>query len=229
MGAFKLKESFVQVNESPAQGDPDKVFYKVSNFEEAYRLGKSFYDDFCKGIKCFGICSTGYQDSQQRSIMGISSLFDSLEDLNIAIISDNLHGGPFRQFIKKAKRVNVRVTENIYIIAYRFYNHFTFIDLNSIRKIDKAVQTSRVIFSELKDSFDVLFYDVPELETLHENFSSYFSMIKTFDSISIILAKNVSSEKEVRELSEFFETYGISLKGLMVDSIGDKTKKWRVE
>jgi hypothetical protein len=222
-----LKQKYIVSDVLSENRKEENTFYKVKNFEEVYKLGKTYFDDYKNGIKCFAIASTGYGDSQQRTALGIASLFDSLIKIKICIVSDNLNRGIFKEFVEKSTEVELKLDEDISVLTYQFYSHFTFVDLRKISMLAHNFDQPRKIFKKLKDHYDVIFYDVPDLDSIRDDFSIYFSMVQTFDSVSIIVAQNISSEIEVNEVRDFFTAYGISLKGLVIDQVGEEKKSWR--
>ena len=195
-------------------------FYRVQNHHELFKIGSSFFNDFMSGVKSFAISSTGYQSSQQRSILGIASYFDHQEDVKIGIVSDNLYLGAFRDIVKSSTKIdlNFSTLETGFEVS-TFYNHFDFIDLNNIIALGSQLDSDYEDFlDELMDMYDVIFWDVPELYKLQAEKEIFFPIVMKFESLSIIVAKSNSHTEEVADIKSFFLGYGINLKGLLLDS-----------
>ena len=62
-------------------------------------------------------------------------------------------------------------------------------------------------------------HDVPELHKVQSNSERYFPVIMKFESLSIIVAKALSNTKDIKNTMSFFRSYGIELKGLLLDPI----------
>lgn len=198
----------------------NKFFYKVSNHQELFRIGKSFYSDYLAGVKSFAITSTGYQTSQQKSILGLASFFDHKEDMRIGIISDNLFTGAFKDILKLTKKNTYSYFggENpLYI--HSFYNHFEFLDMNDILDIcnNEEIDEYDEVLDHISELYDVIFWDVPELHKIQIDSEKYFPVIMKFESISIIVSQSLSKKADIDEIKRFFLGYGINLKGLLLE------------
>ena len=222
-----MKNNISIVADSTCQQGREKLskfFYSVSNHQELFRIGESFFRDYKKGIKSFAISSTGYQTSQQTTILGIASFFDHSEELRIAIVSDSLRDGAFKDLLHVSEQVKFTEAAREVTIQ-RFYNHFDFVDLDELVKINDDAPEFEHFLECLLKNYDAVFWNVPELHKLQGGFSPYFQIIKRFESLSIIVSRAVSSGKQVDEIKNFFEGYGINLKGLLLDIPGSRKEK----
>jgi hypothetical protein len=198
-------------------------FYKVSNHLELYKIGNSFLRDYKNGYKSFAISSTGYHTSQQQTILGIASFFDhNKEPLNILIISDNIFDGTYRDVIS-ASTLNTLEFEgdSLSCEVHSFYNHFDFLDLHSLsnkQEKDEFGEYDKTL-DLLFNAYDIVLWDVPELQMLEKSPQVYFPVITRFDCLSIVVSNNISKSKDVEKICNFFSSYGLSLKGLLIDSI----------
>ena len=209
-----------------------KYFYRVSNHHELFKIGRSFYSDYLSGVKSFAITSTGYQTSQQKSILGLASFFDHKEDVKIGIVSDNLNQGAFKDIVSISKKVNFDffgLADNITI--YSFFNHFEFINMDDLLDITNqgAMVDYDEVFDQVVDMYDVIFWDVPELHKIQINAERYFPIIMKFESISIIVAQALSKRSDIDEIKRFFLGYGINLKGLLLAEKTGGEKKTDLE
>lgn len=231
---FKLKDSSNLNNDNQQNGEVNSLpkvkqqkkkrgnrfFYKVSNHHELFKIGRSFYSDYRVGVKSFAITSTGYQTSQQKTILGLASFFDHKEELKICIISDNLVQGAFKDIVSISKKVHYDFWgKEKSILIHSFYNHFEFIDLNKLMDLaaDKSLGEFDEIYDHIMDMYDVVFWDVPELHKIQINSEKYFPVIMKYESISIIVAQSISKKDDIEEIKRFFLGYGINLKGLLLE------------
>lgn len=229
--ALKKKKALSVVKDSSTKKKGNRYFYRVSNHHELYKIGASFYSDFSNGMKSFAISSTGYPQSQQNSILGLASFFDHKEDLRIAIISDNLKEGVFSDIVKKSVQKNLNLTDEVTCKALSFYDHFEFINLEEVLDyvMNEDIEGYDELITALFEQYDVVFWDVPDLEKIKSNSERYFPVIMNFDSLSIIVARALSNSKDIKEITEFFKGYGISLKGLLFENQAVKNKKTKVK
>lgn len=223
---FKLKEghdledkdNVINLDKRKRRGN--RFFYKVSNHHELFKIGRSFFSDFRLGVKSFAISSTGYQTSQQKTILGLASFFDHKEDLKICIISDNLIQGAFKDIISISKRINYDFWgKEKPVQIYSFYNHFEFVNLDELLDLanDRDIDEYDEVFDHIVDMYDVVFWDVPELHKIQVNSEKYFPVIMKYESISIIVAQSLSKKDDIEDLKKFFLGYGINLKGLLLE------------
>jgi hypothetical protein len=218
----------------------NRYFYKVSNHHELFKIGRSFYMDYMSGIKSFAISSTGYQTSQQKTILGLSSFFDHKDDVKIGIISDNLFEGAFKDVVSLSRKINnERYGHQFPITIYDFFSHFEFIDLNQLLELCNNPHLAE--YDEILDFivglYDVVLWDVPELHKIKMDSERYFPIIMKYESISIIVAQSLSKQSDIEEIKKFFLGYGINLKGLLLEekttfdkskdkNEGDEKKPW---
>jgi hypothetical protein len=217
---LKLASLSEQQRQAPKKKKSNRYFYKVSNHHELFKIGRSFYTDYLAGVKSFAITSTGYQTSQQKTILGLASFFDHKEDLKIGIISDNLKQGAFKDIVSISKTVKYDYWgPDKFIEIKSFYNHFEFINLDQLLKLarDNDLGEYDEVFDHVVDLYDIVFWDVPELHKFQVDSEGYFPVIMKFESISIIVAQSLTKKSDIEDIKKFFLGYGINLKGLLLE------------
>ena len=195
-----------------------KVFYSVNNHQALFKVGQSFYDDFKSGIKSFAITSDGCQVSQQRSILGIASFLDQKETLKIAVVSDNMTHGAFRELVLASEHETIHA-DDTEIDVHSFYGTFDFIDLKKLLYCKNS--TSEAEFDQMLnviyDHYDVIFWDVPKFEIIEEGRNEYFPIMNKFESLSFVAVKGESVNSRIEEITEFYKGYGIKIKGVLIE------------
>ncbi len=224
-GELNLRLVNKEEGNGPSVGDRkkrvNKYFYKVSNHHELFKIGRSFHKDYMAGVKSFAITSTDYQSSQQNSILGLASFFDHKEDVKIAIISDNLYEGAFKDIVSICSKEKMDfLDQEVDATISSFYGHFDFIDLSVLLEIsnDSSIEGYDEVFDQIVDLYDIVFWDVPELHKIQKDSEKYFPVIMKFESLSIIVAQSLTSSRHLEEVRLFFLGYGINLKGLLLDN-----------
>lgn len=219
---------------SPAESEKPlaKYFYSIKNHHELVQIGTSFLDDFNQGSKSFAITSTGYKTSQQRTILALASFFDHVSTMKIAIVSNQLNHGAFHEMVQSSNKAKLLlpVEPPKSLPVKRFYHHFDFIDFDDVLKLaPEGVPTFGFehAVSELVNHYDILFWDIPELESFKANHRLYYPIALYFDSLSIIVSQSLSKAKEVDELQKFFLDYGMNIKGILLDHTSVKKPEKR--
>ncbi|MGB0452298.1 MAG: hypothetical protein ACPGJV_01185 [Bacteriovoracaceae bacterium] len=217
----------VQDNEKSTKKKSNKFFYKVRNHHELFKIGVSFFKDYQMGVKSFAISSTGYPQSQQNSILGLASFFDHKSDARIGIISDSIDEGVFQKVVKKSSESQLLLSNNVPFQTHTFHQHFDFLNLDKILDLvqDEEIAGYDEIIDEMFDYYDVVFWDVPDLLKIKNDSERYFPFIMKVDSLSIIAAMAISNSKDIDKIVQFFQGYGISLKGLLFDSPTENQSK----
>lgn len=204
----------------PKKKKSNRYFYKVSNHHELFKIGRSFYSDYMAGVKSFAISSTGYQTSQQKTILGLASFFDHKEDLKIGIVSDNLKQGAFKDIVSISKEIKYDYWGQNFILNIKsFYNHFEFLNLDQVLALASNNELGEYdeVFDHIVDLYDIVFWDVPELHKVQIDSERYFPVIMKFESISIIVAQSLTKRSDIEDIKKFFLGYGINLKGLLLE------------
>jgi hypothetical protein len=219
---LKMKTQKVSPTQNKAPSG-STCFYKVSNHLELFKIGNSFLQDYKSGYKSFAISSTGYHTSQQQTILGIASFFDhDKEPLNILIISDNIFDGTYKDVISASTLNNIDFGMDFGgCEVHSFYEHFDFLDLQAFSKKQDESELGNYeqVLDLLFNNYDIVLWDVPELQMLEKAPKVYFPVITRFDCLSIVVSNNSSKSKDVEKICNFFSSYGLSLKGLLIDSI----------
>lgn len=199
-----------------------KYFYSINNHHELTQMGTSFLEDYKQGAKSFAITSTGYKSSQQRTILALASFFDHISTMKIGIVSNQLSNGAFHEMVESSNKAKIMLpmTPPKAVNVKRFYHHFDFINFDELLKLaPEGVPNFEFehAISEFVGHYDILFWDIPELEAFKANHKLYYPIALYFDSLSIIVSQSLSKAKEVEELQKFFLDYGMNIKGILLD------------
>lgn len=206
-------------------------FYRISNHEELFRIGKGFLQEVKKGIKCFAFTSTGYKNSQQRTILGLCCYFDQNADYKIAVISDNLSQGIFSELVDSSTPDSYSINHGEDTINYKsFHHHFDFIDYAEFSKYyDKHLYTKNfeVEVKKILQNYDLVFWDIPEMEKMKQHPHFHYRISQLYESMTVIISQSTTSGKQVDSVKNFFSNYNINLNGVLFDSssLKDKPKK----
>jgi hypothetical protein len=236
--AQKIKlEAPIKSEDLKSDASLDKLagyFYKIVNHEELFRIGKGLLLEVEKGIKNFAFTSTGYKNSQQKTILGLCCFFDQNANYKIAIISDHLSQSVFTDLVESSNPNNFLVGNGGDIVRYKsFYHHFDFIDYSELVKFYENHLYSKSFDSEVKnilDKYDIVLWDIPEMEKMKENPHFHYRISHFYESMTVIVSQNTSSGKQVAFIKNFFRNYNINLNGVLFDTSGlkDQSKRRKI-
>lgn len=213
-------------------------FYKIEDHQNLNRIGNSFLSDYKNGLKNFAFTSTNFIHSQQKTILGLACFFDHFQDnLKIGIVSRDLKEGVFSEIINESRSLVRQIPHlpNTNFFYFQFYHHFEFIDYNELIETGKSLPVQAEYESALDyllSCYDVVFWDVPEMNNIVKHKAQFFPIAMKFDSLTIVAMKRNNQTKELDDIKNFFQNYGINLKGLIFDNEiksnkePSVTKKW---
>lgn len=202
-----------------------QYFYRIANHEELFKIGKGFLNDVNKGVKNFAFTSTGYKNSQQKSILGLCCFFDHNADYKIVIISDQLAHGFFSELVSDSAEEHFDLSDGEGSLRYKsFHHHFDFIEYSDLMKYYEQHVYTKKFEHELKnilDKYDVIFWDIPEMEHLKKNPHFHYRISSFYESMTVIVAEKATSGKQIETIKSFFSNFNINLNGVLFDSSFD--------
>jgi hypothetical protein len=211
-----------------------EYFYRISNHEELFRIGKGFLGEVKKGVKSFAFTSTGYKNSQQRTILGLCCYFDQNANYKIAVISDHLVQGVFGELVNNSTPNSYSLENGEDLVQFNsFHHHFDFINYSELNQFYVNHAYTKNFEAEIKkilDNYDIVLWDVPEMEKLKQNPHFHYRIAHLYESMTVIISQNSTSGKEVESVKNFFSNYNINLNGVLFDSTcsAEKPKRKKI-
>jgi hypothetical protein len=233
------KMQLVEIGENLDKTKPSvdqlaEYFYRISNHEELFRVGKGFNQEVKKGIKNFAFTSTGYKNSQQRTILGLCCYFDQNANYKIAIVSDHLSQGIFSELLDSSKSQCYSMQSGEDSVNYKsFHHHFDFFDYSEFSKFyDNHLYTNNFDdeVKKILGNYDVVFWDIPEMENMKTHPHFHYRISHLYESLTVIVSQKNTSGKQIESIKNFFSNYNINLNGVLFDSTGsvDKPKRKKI-
>lgn len=223
--AKKLKILDSKIKETKKNHQTDQLasyFYRITNHEELYKIGNGFLQEVKKGIRSFAFTSTGYKNSQQRTILGLCCYFDQNADYKIAVISDQLSQGVFSELIESSTVNYYSIENGNDSVEYKsFHHHFDFIDYMEFNKFYNNhlyTKSFEVEVRKILENYDLVFWDIPEMEEMKANPHFHYRISHLYESMTVIVSRNNTSGKQVESIKSFFGNYNINLNGVLFDS-----------
>lgn len=197
-------------------------FYKISNHEELFRIGRGLLAEVDKGIKSFAFTSTGYKNSQQRTILGLCCFFDQNANYKIAIVSDHMEHGVFGELVNLSSLNTYSIGNGEDTVKYKsFYHHFDFIEYSEFIKFYENHLYTKNFDSEMSKilgNYDLVLWDVPEMEKMKQHPHFHYRLAHFYQSMTIIVSQSSSSGKQIDFVKNFFSNYNINLNGVLFDT-----------
>lgn len=207
---------------STQEDELSRYFYKIANPDELFKLGRNIVTEIEKGIKGFAFTSTGYKNSQQRTILGLCCFLDKNTDYKVGIVSDHLHQGIFQGFVEASTKKHHLFQEIVGVLNYKsFHHHFDFIhydDLIAFYKNHNYAKSCDEELSSIFKKYDVIFWDIPEMEKIKMEPQFHYKISRFYESLTVVISQSVTSNKQVEQIKKFFGNYNINLSGILFDT-----------
>lgn len=192
-------------------------YYRAKDHVELFKVGSSFLKDFRSGLKSFSFSSIGLKEEREKSVLGILSFFNYHEDVNICVITPSLKESYYSRIATKAKKREAQVFDED--LHYEFYtgDGFEVIEYSEFKRIERKITAYNFedFLDFILDSFDIVLWDLPDIEILDSNKEVYFPIVRSLDNVSFVVGKNVSKISEINEMISYFKRYQIPIKGLL--------------
>lgn len=192
-------------------------YYRAKDHVELFKVGSSFLKDFRSGLKSFSFSSIGLKEEREKSVLGILSFFNYHEDVNICVVTPSLKDSYYSRIATKAKKREAQVFDED--LHYEFYtgDGFEVIEYSEFKRIERKITAYNFedFLDFILDSFDIILWDLPDIEILDSNKEVYFPIVRSLDNVSFIVGRNVSKISEINEMISYFKRYQIPIKGLL--------------
>ncbi|RPJ74808.1 MAG: hypothetical protein EHM20_09985 [Alphaproteobacteria bacterium] len=197
-------------------------FYKIANHEELFKIGRGFLKEVENGVGSFAFTSTGYKNSQQRTILGLCCFFDQNANYKIAIISDHLTQGVFGDLVDSSSLNSYPVGNGQDVVNYKsFHHHFDFIDYSEFIKFYENHLYTKSFDEEVAKilkNYDIVLWDVPEMEKVKEHPHFHYRISHFYESMTVIISQYASTGKHIESIKNFFSNYNINLNKVLFDT-----------
>ena len=147
----------------------------------------------------------------------ITSFFNYHEDINICVITKDL-AGSFYSSIAEGFSVKPReIFDEDLTYDVHHAGGFDIVELGELKKVERKLRNYdfEQFLDHLLDSYDLILWDLPDLKILDANKELYFPIIRSLDSVSFIVGKNISKASEITSMISYFNRYQIQIKGLL--------------
>lgn len=215
------EEKFSNVNSEISDKPLSKYFYKVTNHQDLFNLSISYWKEYENGAKAFAFISEAESEITQKTILGIASYFDRNTFVRIGIICQSLKDSSYNELLEKTHDVEVDLGDSgILPFRIRRVNNIDFIDFSELCQIANNGSINfhyEVILQKMLTTYGLILWDAPSINFFKQNPVLCFPMTLQMSSMSIIVKEKKASIEKLKEIIEFFDRYGVRIKGFILD------------
>lgn len=195
-------------------------YYKAVDHVELFKTGTSYLEDFKNGVRSFAFSSLGVSEAKQKSIFGICSFFNYHTEVRTLIVAEDFKKSFFSFYVKDLKLKEKPIYQDG--ATYRVYEGpgFDVLDFLEVKRVYSKVPhyDYEEFLRELTNLYDLVLWDLPEMEVLDANKEVYFPVIRMLDNVSIIVRGKQTNINQVRSLSDYYSKYQVDIKGVLFDA-----------
>lgn len=202
-------------------------YYRAKDHVELFKTGSSYLKDFKDGEKNFSFVSTGLDQVREKTVFGIASFFNYHSDCKVAIVTDHFEKSFYQQFVGELeKEEKTIVNEDLPFYIYAG-NGFDLIEYTVLRQVERKIKEAdfETFIEKLVDQYDLILWDLPEIESMKANKELYFPMIRVIDNVSLIVSENKTKFVEMQKIIDYFRRYQIRVKGMLYHREVDEKEK----
>jgi len=192
-------------------------YYRAKDHVELFKTGSSYLKDFKDGEKNFSFISVGLDNVREKTVFGIASFFNYHSDCRIGIVTDHFEKSFYHQFVGGLEKVERRIVdEDLPFYVYEGKG-FEIIELSNLRNVERKIKDNDFenFVEKMIDSYDLLLWDLPDMNSLKANKELYFPVIRVLDNISLIVSANETKFKDIQNIIDYFKRYQIRIKGML--------------
>lgn len=195
-----------------------KLYYRVNNHIELFKLGDSYLRDFNRGVRSLGFHSVAKKDEREKTVLGVTSFLNYNAKITVTVITENLKNSIYAEYINALEEVKKTIlNENI---AYTSYvtQGVEFVEFSEL--CDVMYQLGNTSFEEFIENFiensEVVLWDLPELKEMDNKKELYYPIIRSIESVSLVVEENESRYKQIIFIKDYFDKYKVPFKGFVV-------------
>ncbi len=204
-------------------------YYRVKDHMELFKVGSSYLRDYKSGVRSMGFSSYDLQKQSEKTIFGISSFFNYHHELNICIITDNIENSFYHSMLNAFDSFQDVYTEED--LEYHFYHSdgHDFIEYQELLRVESCSNHFGMedFIEFLLSKYDLIFWDLPSLKTMNKKRELFFPVVRSLESLTLIVEKEVTKKKDIDSLISYFEKYQVPIKGVLFSDIEVSRKKMK--
>ena len=196
-------------------------FYRATNHLELYNIGKSYLEDYKKGIKNFAFCTDEAKDAKEKTVLGLTSFFNYHEDITVTILTSNVADSYYSQIVHDLKpQKKIIEGEEVAFMVYES-SEFNLIEFDELKLMGDKFRTYHLedLIQEVVNRSDLIFWDLPTVEQLSKDKKVYFPISRYMENVSLIIKSGDSRYEKLHKMIDHFKKYGVRVKGVLFDHL----------
>ncbi|PIP96578.1 MAG: hypothetical protein COW00_19380 [Bdellovibrio sp. CG12_big_fil_rev_8_21_14_0_65_39_13] len=192
-------------------------YYRAKDHVELFKTGSSYLKDFKDGEKNFSFISVGLDNVREKTVFGIASFFNYHSDCRIGIVTDHFEKSFYQQFVGELEKVERQILDEDLPFYVFEGKGFEIIELSNLKNVERKIKDHDFenFVEKMIDSYDLLLWDLPDMDSLKANKELYFPVIRVLDNISLIVSANQTKFKDIQNIIDYFKRYQIRIKGML--------------
>lgn len=195
-----------------------KLYYRVKNHIELFKLGDSYLRDFNRGVKSLAFHSCTNSEEREKTVLGVSSFLNYNAKITVTVITDNLKKSLYHEHIKELEEIKKNIENETVTYTSYVTQGVEFVEFSEL--CDVMYQLGNTSFEDFIESFiensDVVLWDLPNLIEMDNKKELYYPVIRSIESVSIVVETNESKYKEITNAKDYFDKYKVPFKGFVI-------------
>lgn len=202
-------------------------YYKAKDHVELFKTGSQYLKDFKEGLKSFAFSSYDLDLIRQKTVFGVSTFFNYHTDVKTLIVSEGMAHSFYYEYMKIEEKESRQVFDEELTYEVGMSDGIDLLDFSHLKLIARKIRTYDFedFIDFLVDSYDLILWDMPEVSVLDSQKEIYFPIIRSLDSVSLIVAKDKTRIQEVHDLVGYYKRYQVDIKGLLYNPDEKDLKK----
>jgi len=195
-----------------------KLYYKVKNHIELFKLGDSYLRDFNRGIKSLAFNSFENKTEREKTVLGVTSFLNYNAKVTVTVVTDSIEKSLYHSQINDLEEIKKPILNED--IAYTCYvtQGVEFVEFSELCNV--MYQLGNTSFEDFVEYFvensDVVLWDLPELLEMDNKKELFYPVIRSIESISLIVKSNSSKYKDIYKIKDYFDKYKVPSKGFVL-------------
>jgi len=179
---------------------------KVANAADLYRVTKSYSEDIDNGKKSFGLVSVGLKPNDFYLLGIASGVSYSRNNSPVLIVVNDLSSPEWDKY---------RLWFNKGLLGSWTTHEWGPLCLIDHKELLQQYKHNHMDLKLIYSEFESVFWAMPEENKLPDFREAYLDILRSLDSISVVVKPRQVTLKEVKKVEERFKSLGIPMKGIL--------------
>ncbi|MGZ3789946.1 MAG: hypothetical protein ACXVLQ_15510 [Bacteriovorax sp.] len=190
-------------------------YFSVKNHFDLFDIGKHYMQLSQSGKKSFSFYAEDSKSCQQ-TMLGLSSFFNYHQDIKSIMLVENFEKSELKNLLKPPHREERNFNDE-YFYEVLSFDGIEILEYDKLR--NAALKMGPEGFSQFIASFitesSLILSEMPKIQFINREKEFFFPLIRTIDSLSVIVEPGKSKNKELKELINFSKKYAVEIDGVL--------------